>query len=61
MIKSYADSHGVLYLDYYSSMVDNRKGMKAEYSEDGVHPNKVGYKVMMDLCSQAINKALKYK
>jgi lysophospholipase L1-like esterase len=59
MIKSYADSHGVLYLDYYSSMVDNRKGMKAEYSEDGVHPNKVGYKVMMDLCSQAINKALK--
>jgi alpha-L-fucosidase len=40
-------------------MVDNRKGMKAEYSEDGVHPNKVGYKVMMDLCSQAINKALK--
>jgi lysophospholipase L1-like esterase len=61
MIKSYADSHEVLYLDYYSSMVDNRKGMKAEYSEDGVHPNKDGYKVMMDLCSQAINKALKYK
>lgn len=58
MIKSYADSHGVLYIDYYSSMVDNRKGMKVEYSEDGVHPNKAGYKVMMDLCSQAINKAL---
>lgn len=58
MIKSYADSHGVLYLDYYSSMVDNRKGMKAEYSEDGVHPNKAGYTVMMDLCSQAIKKAL---
>lgn len=59
ILKNYADSHDVLYIDYYSSMVDNRKGMKAEYSEDGVHPNKDGYKVMMDLCSQAIKKALK--
>ena len=56
MLKNYADSHEMLYLDYYSSMVDKRKGMKAEYSEDGVHPNKVGYKVMMNLCTQAIKK-----
>ena len=61
MIKKYADSHGILYLDYYSSMVDSRKGMKTEYSEDGVHPNKAGYKVMMDLCSQAIKKVLSNK
>ena len=58
MIKAYADSHGLIYLDYFSSMVDERKGMKAEYSEDGVHPNKAGYRVMMDLCSKAIAKAL---
>ena len=56
MLKKYADSHEILYLDYYSSMVDERKGMKAEYSEDGVHPNKLGYKVMMDLCTQAIKE-----
>ena len=59
MIKEYADSHDMLYLDYFSSMVDSRKGMKTEYSEDGVHPNKAGYEVMMDLCSKAIEKALK--
>ena len=58
IIKNYADSNEIIYLDYYSAMVDNRKGMKAEYSEDGVHPNKAGYKVMMDLCDQAINQAL---
>ena len=56
MLKNYADSHEMLYLDYYSSMVDKQKGMKAEYSEDGVHPNKEGYKVMMNLCTQAIKK-----
>ena len=58
MIKNYADKHGIIYLDYFSSLVDDRKGMKAEYSEDGVHPNKAGYMVMMNLCSKAINEAL---
>jgi lysophospholipase L1-like esterase len=61
MIKKYADRHEILYLDYYSSMADSRKGMKAEYSEDGVHPNKTGYKVMMNLCSQAIKEVLTNK
>jgi lysophospholipase L1-like esterase len=61
MIKKYADSHEIFYLDYYPSMVDSRKGMKVEYSEDGVHPNQAGYKVMMDLCSQAIKYVLTNK
>ena len=39
-------------------MVDSRNGMKAEYSEDGVHPNKAGYEVMMALCTKAINDIL---
>ncbi len=57
MIKNYADENGIIYLDYYSSMVDERKGMKAEYSADGVHPNKAGYKVMEPLAEEAIRKA----
>jgi len=58
MIKTYADENGMVYLDYYSSMVDERMGMKAEYSVDGVHPNLAGYKVMMPLCEEAINKVV---
>ncbi len=58
-IKEYAASHGCDYLDYYSSVVDERKGMKAAYSQDGVHPNKEGYKVMEVLAEKAIAKALK--
>jgi lysophospholipase L1-like esterase len=58
-IKSYAQQNSYIYLDYYSSMVDDRKGMKAEYSADGVHPNEAGYKVMAVLAEKAIALALK--
>jgi len=58
MIKNYAEKNNIVYLDYFSSMVDDRKGMKKEYSSDGVHPNEAGYKVMEPLAETAINKAL---
>ena len=58
-IKEYAASHGCDYLDYFSSVVDDRQGMKIEYSKDGVHPNKEGYKVMEVIADKAIEKALK--
>lgn len=58
-IKNYAMKNGCIYLDYYSSMVDERKGLKAEYSPDGVHPNEAGYKVMAVLAEKAIALALK--
>jgi lysophospholipase L1-like esterase len=60
-IKSYADKNGIIYLDYYSSMVDERKGLKAEFTADGVHPNEAGYKVMAPLAETAIAEALKKK
>jgi lysophospholipase L1-like esterase len=60
LIKSYADKKGVIYLDYYSSMVDKQKGLLQKYSNDGVHPNEAGYKVMEPLAEDAINKALQH-
>jgi lysophospholipase L1-like esterase len=63
MIKDYADKHGIIYLDYYSSMVDERKGLKADYTtpQDGVHPNEAGYRLMAPLAEAAISKALMQK
>ena len=58
-IKNYARKNGCIYLDYYSSMADGRKGLKTEYSPDGVHPNEAGYKVMAVLAEKAIGLALK--
>ncbi len=54
MIQNYANAHAIEYLDYYSAMVDKRKGLQACYSNDGVHPNKAGYQVMAPLAQAAI-------
>ena len=58
MIKSYAEKNGFIYIDYFSSMVDERNGLKDEYTYDGIHPNKAGYKIMEPLAEEAIEKAL---
>ena len=57
-IKEYASKNGFIYLDYFSSMADERNGLPAIYSEDGVHPNKAGYKVMEGLVEEAIARFL---
>ena len=57
-IKNFAVENQMIYLDFYSSMVDSRRGMIKSYSIEGVHPNKSGYKVMEVLADKAIKKAL---
>ena len=57
-IRQYAEANGFIYLDYFSPMVDDAGGLKAAYSEDGVHPNLAGYQVMAPLADSAIEKAL---
>lgn len=59
MIKEFADKNNVYYLDYFSSMVDSRNGMKKAYASDEVHPTVEGYKVMEPLVEKAINEILK--
>lgn len=61
MIKEYADKNNIVYLDYFSSMADERNGLKKELGYDGVHPNLEGYKVMAPLAEKAIAEALKRK
>jgi lysophospholipase L1-like esterase len=58
-IQKYAAENKIEYLDYYSAMADERKGLKTTYSNDGVHPNKVGYQVMAPLAEAAIALVLK--
>jgi len=59
MIKAYANKHKIAYADYFSVTVDNNKGLKKEFSGDGVHPNKKGYKAMEPVLEAAIQKTLK--
>jgi lysophospholipase L1-like esterase len=58
MIKSYVNSKGLVYLDYFSAMTDGNNGLKEDLGSDGVHPNKKGYELMAPLAEKAIAKAL---
>ncbi|MFV5690196.1 GDSL-type esterase/lipase family protein [Flavobacterium sp. ZT3R25] len=58
-LKEYALKNNIPYLDYYSPLVDEKKGFKKEFTNDGVHPTLAGYKIMEPLTEKAINKALK--
>jgi lysophospholipase L1-like esterase len=53
-IKAFCAEKHLVYIDYYSPMVDANKGMKAELSKDGVHPNAAGYAIMEPLAKEAL-------
>lgn len=57
-LKKYAEENHHTYLDFYSAMVDQNNGLKAEFSEDGVHPTIKGYSIMEPLAKEAIRKTL---
>jgi lysophospholipase L1-like esterase len=61
MIKNFADKNHMVYLDYFSTMADDRNGLPKSLSGDGVHPTLAGYKVMEPLAEKAIAEALKRK
>ena len=58
-MKALAARQEYVYLDYYSSMVDDRGNLRQELSDDGIHPNRKGYAVMAPLVEQAIAAAMK--
>jgi lysophospholipase L1-like esterase len=60
-IKDYAAKRGAVYLDYHSAMSDANGGMRAGLASDGVHPTETGYRVMVPLVEQAIERALRKK
>lgn len=59
-LKGYAEQQGLVYLDYYSALVNADGGMKPELAFDqAVHPNSAGYALMQPLAEKAIAEALK--
>jgi lysophospholipase L1-like esterase len=58
LIREYCTRNHLVYLDYYSAMVDERNMLKQSLTDDGLHPNAAGYTVMSPLAAQAIEAAL---
>ena len=46
MLKEYAKSAKIPYVDYHSGLKDENNGLPKHYAEDGVHPNLDCYKIM---------------
>ena len=59
MYKALADKYNLTYVDTYTRLVDEQKGLKKEYQQDAVHPNKAGYLVLEPLVKKAIDEKLK--
>ena len=57
-LKEYAESNGSYYLDYFSEMVDDKRGLKKEYTPDGVHPNEKGYELMSSIAEKKLKSIL---
>ena len=57
MLKDYAEKNNMVYVDYFSAMVDDRGGLDKKYTNDEVHPTLVGYQVMEPLLKAGIQLA----
>lgn len=57
-ISDYADKSNLIYVNYYSDMVDDQKGLRKEFGEDGVHPNAKGYDLMEAILLREMTKVL---
>jgi len=58
-LKDYCAANNLIYLDYFSAVVDDKGMLKRDLADDGLHPNKAGYAVMAPLAEAAIAKAMK--
>ncbi|GAB3016738.1 SGNH/GDSL hydrolase family protein [Niabella terrae] len=59
MIRTFAQSRKIPYVDYHSALKDERNGLPEKYAKDGVHPTDEGYALMEQLVQPVIAKTLK--
>ncbi len=52
-------SKGWPFLDYHGAMTDSSGRLREDLSDDGLHPNSEGYKVMAPLAQAAVDGALR--
>jgi acyl-CoA thioesterase I len=57
-LKEYCAKNSLVYLDYYSALIDEQGMLRRDLSDDGLHPNAAGYKIMAPLAEKAIARAL---
>lgn len=54
MLRAYADSEKIRYIDYYSVLTDENGGLPEKHASDGVHPNLSCYKIMEQIVLETL-------
>jgi len=57
-LKEYCAKNGLVYLDYFSAMIDAKGMLRRDLSDEGLHPNASGYRIMAPLAEKAIAQAI---
>jgi lysophospholipase L1-like esterase len=57
-LKDYCAKNHLVYLDYFSALVDERGMVQRALADDGLHPTDAGYRIMASLAEKAIQKAV---
>lgn len=57
-IKTYAQRHNHIFIDYYTILADQNGKLRCDLSNDDLHPNKQGYALLEPIMQKAISKAL---
>jgi lysophospholipase L1-like esterase len=55
-IRGFCAKRKLTFVDYYPKLVDSSGFLKADLSDDGLHPNSAGYRLMAPLVLEAINR-----
>ena len=58
-LQQWALEKHLVYVDFYTPMVDEKHGLKSDLGYDTVHPNVAGYQVMEPILLKALNQLLK--
>ncbi len=58
-LERFCRERNFVYVDYHSKMADAAGMLEASLSDDGLHPNAKGYRVMAPIVLEAIERALK--
>jgi lysophospholipase L1-like esterase len=57
-LQEYSRKENFGYVDYYTAMADKTGQMPADLSDDGLHPNAKGYRVMSPVTLGAVNRII---
>ena len=56
-LRDYARKNDLIYVDYHTPLLDGKLGIRAGLSNDGVHPNRLGFEIMTPFARAAIDRA----